>query len=256
LADYIIGDPTVTPPEDARFYSERLALMPCCYQPNDGKRALPDAMKRADVGLPEDALVLCNFNNAVKFNPRIMELWCRVLKTVPNSVFWLLDQDPPLKRVNLDREFRARGIAPDKVFYSPFASQAEHTARLQLADLALDTFPYTSHTTASDTLWSGVPLITLKGRTFASRVAASLLQTHGFPELIAESDEAYFELAVKLATDHDRRMALRASLEAARRSSPLFDAKRFARDLEALYYAILKDHNLSPEKRSAIVSVS
>ncbi|MGC4025712.1 MAG: tetratricopeptide repeat protein [Mesorhizobium sp.] len=211
LADYIIGDPVVTPVEDASFYSERLALMPHCYQPNDNKRPLPYEMTRSEVGLPEQAIVFCNFNNAVKFNPRMMDLWCRILKAVPNSVFWLLDQDPAIKRVNLDREFRTRGIPPERIFYSPFAQQAEHASRLQLADLALDTFPYTSHTTASDTVWSGVPLITLKGKTFASRVAASLLATHGFSELIVTDDEAYFQLAVELANNLERRMNLKAA---------------------------------------------
>lgn len=256
LADYIIGDPTVTPLDDADFYSERLALMPHCYQPNDDKRPLPEPISRADVGLPEDALVLCNFNNAVKFNPRIMDLWCRVLEAVPNSVFWLLDQDPGIKRVNLDREFRARGIAPERVFYSPFAKQNVHSTRLQLADLALDSFPYTSHTTASDMLWAGVPLITLKGATFVSRVAASLLRTHGFPELIVQSDEAYFELAVQLATNHERRAAIKSAMLAARRTSPLFDSRRFARDLEALYHAILDDFNSTPETRNATVTAA
>ncbi|WP_158553279.1 MULTISPECIES: tetratricopeptide repeat protein [Mesorhizobium] len=254
LADYIIGDPTVTPLQDAPFYSERLALMPHCYQPNDHKRELPGEIKRVDIGLPDDALVLCNFNNAVKFNPRMMDLWCRVLKAVPNSVFWFLDQDPAIKRENLNRELRVRGIAPDRIFYSPFAPQSEHTTRMQLADLALDTFPYTSHTTASDTLWAGVPLVTLKGRTFASRVAASLLKTHGFHELVVETDEAYVQLAMELATNHERRNALRASIASARRSSPLFDANRFARDLEALYHAILTDYNLPPAARAATVA--
>lgn len=243
LADYIIGDPVITPPADAGFYSERLALMPYCYQPNDRTRPLPPCPSRAEAGLPDSGLVFCSFNQPVKFNPRTFDIWARLLEAVPGSLLWLLEPKSRSMRVNMLREFRARGIGSERIVFAPNVAQPDHIARLRLADVALDTFPCTSHTTGSDALWAGVPLVTLKGKTFSSRVAASLLATHGFPELITETEADYFGVALDLARDERSRMALRTRLDQARLRSPLFDTQRFTRDLERLYLGIVEDHN-------------
>ncbi|MCO5065990.1 MAG: tetratricopeptide repeat protein [Rhizobiaceae bacterium] len=255
LADYIIGDPTVTPPEHAEFYSERLALMPHCYQPNDRRRPLPSAPSRSAVGLPEDALVFCSFNQFVKLNPPTFDIWSRLLLSVPNGVLWLLKPKQSVAPDNLIREMNALGVNSDRIVFAPFSPQTKHLARLGLADIALDTFPCNSHTTASDALWAGVPLVTFKGETFAGRVAASLLAAHGFPELIAENETDYFEIAHRLATNSDQRAALRARISDARLMSPLFDTARFTSDLERLYRAIAENHSKPEAERKPVVTI-
>jgi predicted O-linked N-acetylglucosamine transferase (SPINDLY family) len=175
---------------------------------------------------------------------------------VPDSVLWLLKQKTAFAQANLLREFEARGVEAHRICFAPFASQADHIARLRLCDIALDTFPYNSHTTGSDVLWAGVPLVTRRGETFAGRVAESLLAAHGFRELVAGSDESYFQLALDLATNTEQRAALRHRLDVARYRSPLFDTQRFTRDLEALYEAIVANHNAANENRGRVVSIS
>lgn len=255
LADYIIGDEIITPPEDSQFYSERLALMPNTYQPNDRKRPLAKSPSRKDVGLPESGPVFCSFNQAAKFNPETFDIWGKLLKAVPNGILWLLSPPSNVTRLNIVREFGKRGISEHRLIFAPSVGQAEHLARLQLVDVALDTFPYNSHTTASDVLWAGVPLITLKGSTFASRVAASLLSTHGFSELITETADDYLSLALELATNPARLGEIKARLDQARMTSPLFDTERFAGDLEQLYRAIVDNHNKPNALRAPVVAL-
>jgi predicted O-linked N-acetylglucosamine transferase (SPINDLY family) len=247
LADYIIGDPVVTPESHAEFYSERLALMPHCYQPNDHLRPLPEAPQRGVAGLPENSLIFCSFNQVVKFNPQTFDIWSRLLVAVPNSVLWLLRPKSSVVVENLKQEMKARGISEDRIVFAEFAHQKEHLARLRLADIALDTFPYNSHTTASDALWMGVPVITRKGKTFASRVAESLLTAHGFPDLVAGNPEEYFQLALELAKNGKKRGKLRKRLERARTVSPLFDTARFT--------AIAENHNQPEETRPRVVTL-
>jgi predicted O-linked N-acetylglucosamine transferase (SPINDLY family) len=252
LADYIIGDPVVTPPEHASDFSETLALMPHCYQPNDRSRPLGAPPARQEEGLPENGFVFCCFNQFIKINPGTFDVWCRLLAATPGSVLWLLDQDQQ-GQLNLEREARRRGVAGNRLVFAARKPIAEHLARLSLADLALDTFPCNSHTTASDALWAGVPIVTRIGQTFASRVAASLLTTHGLPELIAPDDEAYEKLALSLVNQPEKLRQLRQKLDAARLTSPLFDTVRFARDLERLYEAIWQQHNIPRDQRKPIV---
>ena len=193
-------------------------------------------------------------NQFIKFNPATFDLWCRLLTAVPGSVLWLLDDDKqPEGKINLRREAGQRGVAADRLVFAPRKSLTQHLARLRLADLALDTFPCTSHTTASDALWAGVPLITRIGQTFAGRVAASLLTTHGFPELIVQDDEAYFQLALSLVKQPERLRLLRQKLDAVRLSSPLFDTARFTRDLERLYEAIWQQHSIPRNERPPLI---
>ena len=241
LADYLIGDPVVTPIEHAGNYSETLALMPHCYQPNDARRLIGPGTSRAKQGLAEDSFVFCSFNQCYKIVPETFTLWCRLLNAVPRSVLWLLEPSATAAR-NLRTEAAARGIDADRLVFAPLVPAAEHLARLQLADLALDTFPCTSHTTGSDTLWAGVPLVTRIGNTFASRVAASLLHAVGMEELVTTSDEACFSLSRELALDRERLTELRRRLHARRADSPLFDTRRFTTDLERLFRSIWEQH--------------
>ncbi len=240
LADYVIGDPVVTPPGHAAHFSEALALLPHCYQPNDRKRVLGAAPARAQAGLPESGVVFCSFNQAYKITPEIFAAWCRVVQAVPESVLWLLRPNAEAGR-NLRAAAMAHGIAAERVVFAPPLPLADHLGRLRLADIALDTFPYTSHTTASDALWAGVPLVTRTGDTFASRVAASILHAAGVPELVTESLGQAHEVAVSLARDGQRLAALKRRLLDAHATCPLFDSARFTRNLERLYARMWED---------------
>jgi protein O-GlcNAc transferase len=241
LADYVVGDAIVTPPQHRAHFSETLALMPHCYQPNDGEKVIGATPTRAEAGLPEDAFVFCSFNQSYKFNPATFGVWCRLLAEVPGSVLWLLPSSDAMA-ANLQREAAARGIGKERLVFSPTLPLADHLARLGLADLALDTFPYNSHTTGSDALWAAVPLVTRTGSTFASRVAASLLHAAGLPELVTHDWDGYFTLARSLASDPRRLRAIRGKLRQDRGHLPLFDTRRFTRDLERLYARIWQQH--------------
>jgi protein O-GlcNAc transferase len=240
LADYMISDRTVTPQEHAAYYSEALALMPNCYQAND-RRPIAAAPSREDAGLPASGMVFCSFNQSFKITPAMFDLWSRILRAIPDSVLWLL-QSSDVTRANLQREARARGLAPERLVFAPQLPPDQHLGRMQLADLALDTFPYTSHTTGSDALWAGVPLVTMIGETFPGRVAASLLRAAGLPELVTQDAESYFRVVLDLATNAARLHGLRQRLAQNRLDCPLFDAPRFARDLERLYQRMWENH--------------
>lgn len=241
LAHYLISDPVVTPPDHAGDYVEQLALMPHTYQPSSRVGDILPTPTRESVGLPEDAFVFCSFNQSLKITPVMFELWCELLQRNPQAVLWLGFQSE-VAQANLRVTARAKGIAEARIIFAPWCKLPEHHARLALADVALDTFPYGSHTTGSDMLWAGVPLIARLGETFASRVSASLLHAVGLPELVASSDAAYFALADALAKDPGRCLALRQHLRAARASAALFDTRLFARDLGRLFRAMWKSH--------------
>ncbi len=208
--------------------------MPHCYQPNDAHRIATAKPSRADAGLPEEGFVFCSFNQSYKFDAATFDIWCRLLREVPGSVLWLL-RPPESAMARLLGIVDAHGVSPERVVFAARAEQQAHLGRLQLADLALDTFPVNSHTTASDALWSGVPLVTQMGASFAGRVAASLLTTLSLPELIADSSEGYYAIAKGLALDAARLARIRDVLNARRLDSPLFDTARFTRNLEALF---------------------
>ncbi len=241
LADIIIGDPVVTPLSQAEYYSETLALMPHSYQPNDRQREIGPTPTREALGLPENGFVFCSFNANYKMTPEVFDIWCRLLEAVPGSVLWLL-ADSKEAMENLRREAATRGAAPERLVFAAGLSVAEHLGRLRQADLMLDTFPYTSHTTGSDALWVGLPLVTRIGETFASRVAASLLHSAGLPELVTTTFDDYFALALELATHPDKLASIREHLAAHRLTCPLFDSARFTRNLERLYERIWDDH--------------
>ena len=232
--DYVIGDAVVTPLAHEADFSERIAQLPVCYQPNDRQRPRPDATPRADCGLPDEALVLASFNQPYKISPAVFDVWCALLRELPEAVLWTLDGGAAL-RATLEGEAARRGVEPSRIVWAPRLDQAAHLARLRNADLFLDAWPCNAHTTASDALWAGVPVVSVSGRSFASRVAASLLQAVGLPELAHDTPEAYARCVIALARDAQRRAAMRAHLLAARDASPLFDGARVARDLEDLY---------------------
>jgi len=232
--DYIIGDPFVTPLEHQPFYTEKIVQLPNCYQPNDTKRAIGATPTRRDCGLPEQGFVFCAFNSAHKFTPEMFDIWMRLLTAVPGSVLWVLSKNSATEQ-NLRREATARGVAPERLIFAPCQPLADHLARHRLADLFLDTLPYNAHTTASDALWAGLPVVTCAGETFAGRVAGSLLRAVGLPELVTTSLADYESTALALARDPRKLAALKENLARNLRSAPLFDTQRYTRDLEAAY---------------------
>nr|WP_145545924.1 glycosyltransferase [Variovorax boronicumulans] len=246
--DYLIGDPVVTPLEHAAHFSERIAQMPHSYQPNDSRRMLPARPARAELGLPDDAVVLCSFNQSYKVTPAMADAWTRILQAAPHAVLWQVNWADQAS-ANFVREMVQRGVAAERLFFSPTASPAEHLARLQCADLMLDTWPCNAHTTASDALWCGVPVLTLPGQSFAGRVAASLVSACGLSELVCTDADAYVERAVALAGDPAALAALRERLHTQRDHLPLFDSRRYVRDYEALLQRMWERHaqGLPPE---------
>jgi protein O-GlcNAc transferase len=237
LVDYLIADRFVVPSEHWRDYDEHIVHLPDCYQPNDPHRLIGALPTRADAGLPESGMVFCSFNETYKITPGMFDIWMRLLQAVPGSVLWLLASNRWAPD-NLRHEAEIRGVDPARLIFAPRLSQAAHLGRLALADLVLDSLPVNAHTTASDALWAGVPVLTCPGETFASRVAGSLLQTMGLFELIATDVEDYERKARELAELPQLLGGLKAKVRERRRTSPLFDAARFARHLEAAYRAM------------------
>jgi predicted O-linked N-acetylglucosamine transferase (SPINDLY family) len=236
--EYIVGDRIVTPLEHADDYSEKIAQMPHCYQPNDRRRPIGRRPTRAECGLPETGFVFCSFNNCYKITEPVFDRWCRLLRAVEGSVLWLYEANAQAGP-NLLREAQARGIAPERIVWAPHADLAEHLGRLQLADLVLDTLPVNAHTTASDALWAGVPMVTTAGESFVARVASSVLEAGGLGELVAADGDAYEQLARELAGDPARLQRIRERLVAGRDHCALFDSQAHTRDLEALYERML-----------------
>lgn len=206
--------------------------MPHCYQVNDNTQTISDKeWKREDFGLPADGFVFCSFNQTYKIEPALFDTWARILLDVPKSVLWLLWKNETAER-NLKREIRARGVEPQRLVFAKRISKSDHLARMGLADLFLDTWTVNGHTTTSDALWAGVPVITKIGTHFASRVAASILTAIGLPELITSDPDGYRTLAVRLAKHPDELEEIRRKIERNRLTTPLFDTRRFARDIE------------------------
>ncbi|MBE7220039.1 MAG: hypothetical protein INR64_16335, partial [Caulobacteraceae bacterium] len=241
--DYVVVDETVAPFEHQPFYDERIVHLPHCYQPNDRDRAGADpGARRADHGLPEPGFVFCCFNNTYKITPLVFDIWMRLLRAVEGSVLWLFEANAQA-HANLLREAAERGIDPRRLVFAPRLGYAQHMARLGLADLFLDTLPVNAHTTASDALWAGVPVLTMLGPLFAGRVAASLNRAVGLPDLVVDSFAAYEAEALALARDPARLGALRGRLAANRMTAPLFDSPRYARDFEAALERMVAIHD-------------
>ena len=232
--DYLIADGFIIPPGRESAYAERVLRLPHCYQPNDRKRTVAAPLPRADYGLPDRGFVFCCFNQTYKITPEIFDVWMRLLREVPDSVLWLVESNPWAKG-NLLAAARAAGVAGERLVFAPRMPYAGHLARYRVADLALDTFPYTSHTTASDALWCGCPVIGLCGETFAARVSGSILTAAGLPDLVTDALAGYEQLARRIATEPSLLGEIRSRVARAKDASPLFDSAAFARDLERIY---------------------
>ncbi|MGI8894975.1 MAG: tetratricopeptide repeat protein [Casimicrobiaceae bacterium] len=233
--DYLLADEITIPPEHHDCYTEQVVYLPDSYLVNDSNRPIAERTPtRAEVGLPDHGFVFCSFNNNYKITPEIFHVWMRLLRETPGSVLWLLEGNT-LAPHNLRQEAAARNIEPDRLVFGPRVKVEEHLARHRLADLFLDTLPCNAHTTASDALWAGVPVVTCLGTTFAGRVAASLLHAVGLPELITHSLHEYASLALRLATDQSQLREIRQKLASQRESWPLFDTDRSRQHIEAAY---------------------
>jgi len=241
FVDYLVGDRFITPVEQAGDYSEKLVLMPDSYQVNDRRRPIAETPSRQALGLPEHGFVFCCFNQAYKILPDVFSAWMRMLKAIPGSVLWLLEWNRWTVQ-NLRREASGYGVDPSRLVFAPQLPLPEHLGRLPAADLFLDTLPVNAHTTASDALWAGLPLLTIAGETFASRVAGSLLAAVGVPELITHSLAEYETLGLRLARAPGQLAELRNRLSRNRDTAPLFDTPRFVRHLEAAYEAMWTIH--------------
>lgn len=247
--DYVVADRHVIPPDQRVHYTECVVGLPDSYQVNDAGRAIaPHRPDRAELGLPKPGFVFCCFNQGSKLGPTVFDVWMRLLQRVPGSVLWLLADHAAVPR-NLRREAAQRGVDPARLVFADRRPHAEHLARLAQADLVLDTLPYNAHTTSSDALWAGVPVLTCRGRAFAGRVAASLLQAVSLPELVTDSLADYETVALGLASSPARLRPLRERLARQRERAPLFDTARFTRHLEAAYTVMWQRHvhGLAPE---------
>jgi predicted O-linked N-acetylglucosamine transferase (SPINDLY family) len=252
--DYVLADRHVIPEREQRYYSERVIYLPQCYQPNDPLRPLPRvASSRAELGLPDDGFVFCCFNNLYKISPATFRVWLGLLRRVAGSVLWLLGGTQTAMR-NLRAVAAAGGIAPERICFAPHIPQAHHLARYLQADLFLDTTPCNAHTTASDALWMGVPVLTLTGQAFAGRVATSLLHAVGLPQLCTRTVDEYASEALRLATEPAELAKLKAHLENGRQGFALFDTSAYCGHIEAAYEEIWNRHLRGEAPRALAVN--
>ncbi len=235
--DYLVGDNIVTPPGCDGFYSEKLIRLPGCYQINDRQRQVAAPQTRSAYGLPDDKLVLGCFNQSYKLTPEVFAIWVEILRARPDTVLWLYNNVSSAE-TNLRAHVAKLGLTADRIFFAGPLPNDAHLARYQAADLILDTYPYTSHTTGSDALWAGVPLVTRLGETYPNRVAASLLTAVGLPDLITETPKSYQQLILNLIDDAPRRAHLRQHLLDARATAPLWNTVQWVRNWEAALLAL------------------
>jgi predicted O-linked N-acetylglucosamine transferase (SPINDLY family) len=236
--DYLIADRIVVPCGDRQHYSEKIAYLPNCYQVYDTKRNIPERTQlREELGLPPKAFVFCCFNSNYKITPGVFDSWMRILQQVDGSILWLLEGSASAA-INLRKEAAARDISPERLVFAKRMFLPDHLARYRLADLFIDTLPYNAHTTASEALWAGLPVLTQIGTTFAGRVAASLLTAIGLPELVTSTQQAYEDRAIELATNRGQLAEIRKKLANNRLTAPLFDTKLFTGNLEAAFIAM------------------
>lgn len=242
FVDYIIADHTLIPASHEAAYNEKVVRMPCCYQPNDRRRPISaPPPNRAESGLPVGAFVFCCFNNSFKITPDVFAIWMRLLLNTPNSVLWLLEDNRDATE-QLQASAGQHGIDPQRLIFAPRLPLAEHLARHHHADLFVDTFHYNAHTTASDALWAGLPVVTYAGQTFASRVSASLLVACKLPDLVTDTPASYETLCLSLAHNPEQLAKLRARLGTQQSALPLFDTPAFTRHLEKSFELMLTQH--------------
>jgi len=234
--DYIIADEVIIPKENFNYYSEKVLYLPDCYQANMSQKNISKKQfKRSDFGLPDNAFVFCSFNNNYKITPHIFDIWMNILKKVPNSVLWIFKSNETASR-NLKRETELRGVDPNRVIFASYLPNDEHLKRLSLADLFLDTFPYNAHVTASDAIRMGIPILTLTGNSFASRVGASILSCIGIKELITRNKREYQELGIELALNTNKLYKIKKRLRDSLSKSSLYDSHLFTKNLENIYF--------------------
>jgi predicted O-linked N-acetylglucosamine transferase (SPINDLY family) len=248
--DYILADRIVIPEEKRTSYSEKVVYLPNSYIANDSLRKISgQAPRRSECGLPESGFVFCSFNNSYKFTPEIFGAWMRLLKEVEGSVLWLSETNETATR-NLRLQAQRLGIDPSRLVFAPrLLLNEDHLARLELADLFLDTLPFNAHTTAADALWAGLPVLTRLGETFAGRVAGSLLSAVGLPDLVTPTAEIYQQTAIELAKEPAKLEAIKQKLRRNRLSTPLFNTEIFTGHVEAAYTAMVGRHHagLAPD---------
>jgi predicted O-linked N-acetylglucosamine transferase (SPINDLY family) len=236
--DYIIADSFIVPQHNQKFYTEKIIYLPHCYQVNDSKKAISSTQyRKKDFGLPDNKFIYCSFNNTYKITPIIFDAWMQILKTVENSVLWLFEENE-IAANNLRIEAKKRGVDMNRLIFAERLPLDEHLSRLQLADLFIDTFPCNGHTTTSDALWAGIPGVTLAGESFSSRVAGSLLNTIGAPELITYSINDYINLAIEFASSSEKFFTIKNKIAVNRITSPLFDINLFTENIELTYQRI------------------
>jgi len=241
--DYLIADRILIPEESQNHYTEKIVYLPHSYQVNDRQKVLaPTLFTKDSLGLPQDAFVFCCFNNNFKITPGVFDVWIRILKAVDESVLWLFEDNTTVA-INLRKEAQRRGIDPARLLFAKRLDLPEHLARQKLADLFLDTFPCNAHTTASDALWAGLPVLTCMGESFASRVAGSLLNAIGLPELVTETQTEYEVLAIELAKNPVKLKAIKDKLEKNRLTTPLFDTPRFTKNIETAYLKMFERYH-------------
>ena len=239
--DYAIADPTIVPPASREFHAEKIAYLPA-YQANDSRRAIASRrLERDELGLPQAGFVFCCFNGSYKIVPATFDRWMRILRQVAHSVL-LLYVGSDAARSNLMEEAKRRGVDPSRLVFADALPREEYLARFRSADLFLDTLPYNAGTVASDALWAGLPVLTLMGESLASRIAASVLDAIGLPELVTRSPGEYEARAIELATNPAKLAELKARLERNRATTPLFDTRSFTRNLEAAYLEMYERH--------------
>jgi protein O-GlcNAc transferase len=247
--DYIVSDKIVTSEDQRPFFAEKVVYMPHCYQVNDHTQLIADKeWKKADIGLPEGCFAFCSFNQAYKIDPLLFDSWMRILEQVPESILWL-GFGNKIVRENMRSEAEARGVNSERLIFGEMLMKDEHLSRLRLADLALDTRIVNGHTTTSDALWAGIPVITLQGSHFASRVSSSILSAMGLPQLITNSMEEYEALAVRLAGNPVELQEIRQKIAESRLTTPLFDTPRFVKNLETAYKQMWKIYLAGEEPR-------
>ena len=230
--DYIIADPVTIPDENSDFYSEKIIYMPHTYQANDDKRKIAKTnSKRVDFNLPEKGFVFCCFNQIYKISPKEFNIWMRLLRNVNNSVLWLIKSNKLVEH-NFSKEAKRQGIDPLRIVFAEKLSHSEHLARHKHADLFIDTFNYNAHTTASDALWAGLPIVTKQGKQFSARVTSSLLTACGLPELITKNEKEYEDLIYELATNPKKLKTISLKLSENKKNKPLFNTKQYTNNFE------------------------
>lgn len=245
--DYVIADKIVIPPCDQQYYQEKVLYMPHSYQCNDCHREIADIVfTKTQLGLPKDAFVFCCFNKSYKIAPTIFNSWMNILNAVPNSVLWLFETNESASK-NLKKEAQKKGVDPSRIVFAGMMPPAQNLARQKYADLFLDTLPYNAHTTCSDALWGGLPVLTILGKSFASRVGASLLHAIGLPEMVVQSNAEYEAKAIELAQNPSMLQAIKEKLACNRLTTPLFDTQSFTTDLESLYQEIYDHYHSSSQ---------